>query len=442
VNGTLHPIDNATGQPLITYSAEKVTHDESGYIIVRAVSDSAVTNRIWIKIVGPLSKIVSAVTADTNGNGYLDRIDLRFDLPVSLADSTALQHFFVVYKGDTLRAVRLVQTDTAGKAFSVILQEKRTVDPQTSWTPRITIRNANASLRNADTLLQITADDGAGPVVWSVTKFVENVTDRTTDRVRVVFSEPILDTTGASFSLGSATPSQLFDVWYRSGSGMELQDSILRGISSFTLAEPNAVEFLMSNGADLKDYHWLSIKTDTSGTAPRSEIFDASPARNFPVPGNVPVQTVIKGTIGKSMTIGPNPFPPISFHQETELTAHDEKVLISWIRGRNGGGGTILKVTLSMPSDPVGVRLTGELRVYDLAGNLVYLRKNDNDLIPAKWRSTWYAGSRDICFYWNGLNDKGMRCAAGAYRTILQVAFITSDKTTRQTYTGTAGVAR
>ncbi|MBD3346510.1 MAG: hypothetical protein GF401_15760 [Chitinivibrionales bacterium] len=448
--GNLHDITGQMPSSRVLYSASNVTHNESGYIVSRSPEDTLITDSVFVEILRLAG--MTAVTADTNGNGFLDRITLNFDLPVDLTD-TAFAEFFSVVRSygdytDTLPVAGIMQPDsTDSTVFVLVLHEDtaRSEGPQTNWTPVVYVDNNDAGatgIRAADT---VKAADGAGPVVWEVTKMVENVDDRTSDLVKVIFSESILDSSTGSFSITSATPSSLFDVWApRAGGGGEvLVPGLFDGIQRFHDVDKQGkwVEFYMTNDSILTSHHKLSfnveqiVDTSTGDRVFASELIDRN--NNMPLPENVPVQVSVKGALPNKIVVGPNPFPPSAKHKEEELTHRLPEQAMKWALEE---GGTVLTAKMIISSETE--KVVGSLKIYDIAGNLVYHRDSHDNLLPTDWMVNTDGAIRQFNFYWNGLNDRGMKVSPGVYRALLYLEEHRTSETRKKTYTSSLGVGR
>jgi hypothetical protein len=263
-------------------------------------------------------------------------------------------------------------------------------------------------------------------VIWSVTRVSNVAGDHTQDEVIVVLSEPFLDGAGNPFPL-TTKPADLFHVWIKTGSAITPGDSIFEGIQNFRFVKDDTLKFNMTNGEELTGNHLLSLDT----TAHLLSDLKQNPV----TPENQQVRVKVIGAIGL-VEVGPNPITPRMDHFENELTAHEPSEVAQW--ARVGGGMFATKLVLS--SD-MNLPVTGQMMIFDQVGNMVYSRKNNNDLIPSWWRSSdeWITGeTRDLVFYWNGVNDRNTKAAPGIYRVIvfLKCGVLTSK------FTGNVGISR
>jgi hypothetical protein len=203
----------------------------------------------------------SAVTRDLNGNGYLDRIELYLNKAITIPADFQTSNFTitsgnVIFSVDSIGGVL-----PGGKTDSIfvlyIREDSTTGSLQTAWTPRISV-----DLPNTGSVTAMRTIDGAGPVIWKITKTIFNINDRTQDRVTVVFSERIYDRDGLYFKVINQ-PGLVFSVWKRnSQGGYDSVPGVLDNILHFaTVLNDSTMQFDMLNGKDLATNEYLSISS-------------------------------------------------------------------------------------------------------------------------------------------------------------------------------------
>jgi hypothetical protein len=220
---------------------------------------------------------------------------------------------------------------------------------------------------------------------------------------------------------------------------------VLDGIEKFYRVSDDGtvVEFYMTNDSTLSRFHKLSIAVDTTGDRDAAEIIDAR--GNLPLPHNVPVPVEVVGGLGDRMRVGPNPITPTMKHHDEvhEKPLHPidpPQQALQWAY-YDGGGAIEVEVVLSSDTGQSSTeRITGELRIHDIAGNLVYFAESTDNLIPRDWRGG--EGKRQLVFYWDGVSDQGRKVAPGVYRATLYLEYHTSKGTSRKPYHSTIGVSR
>lgn len=422
-SGTLHAISQNTNVSRIYYESSNVKGNEQGYIRAKATDATGTSygDAVFVTIIGPAPRLLSATTRDVSGDGYLDEIVLVYSarVPVPAASSVSVAYPPVNFSIDSVKGVAHADSDSI---IIVYLVENKTGVPQSAWRPLVTLRGASGS----DT---VTAADGAGPVVWSVVKSISNISDRTQDLVTVAFSEPI-QTANGNLLTAALTPSQIFNVWSVSGAGDTTPaNGVLAGITSlYRILDSKTIQFYMSNGSDLTDKNLLSLRSDTPGVA------DMAQSINAPVPGNQRVDVKVNTTFPELLQAAPNPATATT-REEAPGVLHcaNNPLARTWVRVDNAGVVMTFKLMpLSNTSEPIKASLT----IYDYIGNLVNSDQNGN-ILPSAWQ-TGGATAHDLDLYWNGTNKKGMIVAAGVYRVILSLES-TSDK---RKLIGTIGIRR
>ena len=455
--GTLLPIDKGTNVPRVYYDASRAKYDENGWITALDTTPGGakITDSVRVSITGPSARLISSVTRDVNGDGYLDHIVLHFDKNVTWPDSGAYSITFsgtyqdpvtgekVTYSltVDSVSSTNGTRTDSV---FVLDLEEPKSSDPmskypQTGWTPSITI----SGLSGVSPVVNTQVSDGAGPVVWMVTKTVGSASSRTDDKVTVTFSEPI-GTNGNDFN-SLLAPGKLIRVWQKvttaAGTDTFIEvDTMLAGIKDFFQVDSNlSVEFYMTNGNDLTTRDYVSLYSDSTGRS----LSDRSGTANTPAANNRRVQVVERTAPVKQMLVAPNPSSP-TFNRERpgELHLAFQPSARAWVR--QDGAGSIL--TFKIVPVP-GQIVTGRLFIFDAVGNAVASvdsSKSTAGIIPQAWvSSNTISTTYDYDIYWNGSNARGLKCSTGVYRTMLVLWYSYTDGSGRKTVSklqGTVGI--
>ncbi|MBD3391514.1 MAG: fibro-slime domain-containing protein [Chitinivibrionales bacterium] len=431
-SGSLHPITDGDSTSQILYQSGSVQADEAGDITATSTANPAASDYIYISILGPKVNLSRVVTRDYSGNGYLDAFELHFTRKIEIPDTLLNDPSnIVIYDAST--GVRVEFEETSFKStdssnfFVLYVSEKQTNVPQTDWLPYITF----SGHEDVQATPNLQCEDGAGPVIWSVTKTVSSVGDRSKDKVTVVFSEDFDGDGGEAFEYGGTQPDIVFNVWTVNVNGDTiLIDSMLVGINAFSNMTDNALQFYMTNNNDLTGRNWMSIET-----SPKARIEDTR--SNDPNDNNQRVRVIVEGDLGP-IQIGPNPMYPIYDHFEEELSYRDPDLAFAWARDE---GGAVMVAEVLMPDSITGdFRITGVLMTFDAVGNLAYSMRNDNDIIPQKWRNEgWDPGEqRQLVFYWNGITNDNRKAAPGIYRAIIYL----DTQTKQQKFIGNVGIGR
>lgn len=419
----------------IYYEIPSLLRDADGHIYARKINCvpnssvcDTIVDSVHVTIIPKPGSLSEVTTLDHDADGYLDALRLRFDkpvvLPATLYDSAASNHHFTVMYDSKYGPVEFTVAGVEGtpgmkdSVFILRLNQNMEYDiPQTDWQPEITIRDLGDGIQ--DVVEPAIAKDGAGPVIWSVTRIASSGGDRKKDVIVVAFSEEIKRADGSPFGYGSH-PEDVFNVWADSSGRRVPANDLLKGIREFSYISRDSVRFHMTNGEELTSNHRLSINTE------KADIADAGSSRNAPSSKNQPVVVDVLGTVG-SIKVGPNPVRPTFNHQTDRLEVENPAEALSWIRH---DGGAVFVTDFVVPSKVDGrggirtMQVTGTMLIFDAIGNLVYTRENRDNLIPDGMRSAWDPGeTHQLLFYWNGITDANRAAAPGVYRVMLYLNF-------------------
>ncbi len=418
-SGNLHELDEDTAKTQF-YSTDDVRLTENGCITVTAQDNPSATDEVCIVITPPDAFVDSAFTRDTDGDGLLDRIEVHFSRPAQFPENYDVGNIEVSHSlrvGGDIQPIDFTVTSMTGanglpidSVYYIDLQEEATSMGQTGWEP--TLSFANAPDVSADKRPTI---DGAGPVIWKVTKETKDINDPSKDVVSVQFSENLDEVPGASDK-----PGEVFYVWIRQDTvinGVDtayfvVQSTFLEGIDYFkNPSRQNVAEFLMLNENQITSSHYFSIVAD--GQTPVLEDRNQVP----PSVNNQKVKVIIKKS-PLDVIVGPNPSTPNPSYRNPDALEY-EKPDVSARRAYDSNSGTAFSIKITLPSDE-NMTIEGALRIYDNVGNLVHSRFSDGNLVPASWKDDWEAGtSKGIGFYWNGYNDREMPVSPGNYRALV-----------------------
>lgn len=366
--------------------------------ITDSVKDKTISACAWIYMDGQDASIMKAVTRDINGNGYLDRIDITFskniEIPENGVDNFSVN--FGVYKLEVERIAAL----EGDSVYSLYLKEEITKAAQTDWQPFLTISGIEGATDDKKLV-----DDGAAPVVWTVTKNMPT-TSRTDDIVTIVLSEKI-----EGFNIEN-TPDMVFWVYFKGSTEKMIKVNLFNGARIIEYDNQKTIKIKMTNGEDLNSSNWVNIRYENKLV---QDVFN-----NLPDSMNQKVQVFVE-PVKPEAIFAPNPFlpNPILGSGKIELIPDDD----AFNKARNGG--VVLVVTLPLPNDSSKVYLS--LKVYDLTGNIVnYSGKVE---IMGLLKSMGYDISKlqsslvTLKFLWSGTSKKGMKLAPGVYKTIFSVDY-------------------
>jgi hypothetical protein len=450
VDGTLHPLHDTTNISRVLYESNReiVTDDESGYIHAHSLNAPAITDSLFIFILGPRSNVISAVTGDADGNGLLDKITITFDRPVYLESALKLSDFHISYRS-TIFSVDSLLLSTDNRTISLFLQEEPSKSMQTAWTPQLTFDNTQYSLIKAPDTLSLTTTDGAGPVIESIVKeIIDN--DRKNDLITVTFSERISGPGGALFSV-LQMPSNVFNTWRQVKADSMQQLPLLSGITGFNgPLNPNQLFFNTTNAIELTNKHYFNIRADSAAYILTDRF------NNVPHVNNRKVNVEIRGTIVEEMKIFPNPGKATELREPAgEFHIEHNPEALDWISSDKAG--MVMQFLLKLPEN-VKSTVKGQITILDAVGNVVcsdpgvHCRwKNlvadgpvitapvNKDILPPGWDNdgTIY----HYYVYWNGYAQNKNRVAPGIYKVVLKVSVETeSVKAKPVIYSGILGI--
>jgi hypothetical protein len=353
---------------------------------------------------------------------------LYFNKSVTILPSTS----FTITAGGTTFTVDSVEgVEPAGKTgthFVVYLHEEQNGSPQTAWRPLVSITGVQGS----PDINKKMANDGAGPVIWTVTKTINNPEDRKQDVVTVTFSEPITGPGGGQFAWSTVKPSDVLMV-YRlnaAGTGYDTLYNALDSITSFAqVVNDSTIKFTMTNGKDITANDYMNIKTNAG------QVFDAK--GNAPVADNRKAPVKLIGALPPRIIAVPNPSGPTFVHEQPGvLNFQNNPDARNWVRKEHAG--TVITFQLSRITS-ADERVEGNIVIYDAVGNLVMSAHNDNALTfdPTK---TTDSSAYVYDIYWNGSNGQGLKVAPGVYRTVVYLTYTSSAKSEKKRLWGTVGI--
>jgi hypothetical protein len=260
--------------------------------------------------------------------------------------------------------------------------------------------------------------DGAGPVIWKVTKTVESANDRHTDRVRVTFSEKVYR--DGKLIEPDSKPIDLF-VIYERNSVTGAWDTVkvkLDSIPYLTRINDSIVEFIMVNGADLNQGNYMNIDVSTG------RISDQETPVNKTQANNRIVRIEVIGNPNTKLVPVPNPTRPTFVHVAAGgFNAWHEPKAINWVKDE--GSGAVLRFSVLIPDAADGKDLTirVSVKVYDIVGNEVNSTYTADLLRVPGHEVSLFSSAQTIDLYWNGSNRNGMPCSPGVYRAVVYIDY-------------------
>ena len=303
-DGTLDP-KNVIGAQ-IYIETDNIKNHQQGNICASANGENGLARAcLPIQIIGPGAQLAEAITRDSNGDGYLDRIDLTFNNKVFISNTNAA--YFTVKRTSVANSsnfiVDSIVPQSAGDSIHYMLYihwplELRNNTPQTAWTPFVDIQSFN----DVNPVFNLLTKDGAAPVVWKVVKTVGKDPGSKKDVVTIYLSEKIIGAEGAAFTI-NIRPDSVFNIWTKNPSTGEFTFiNMFNGIESFTSTTKDSIlKVTTTNGLDITTAHWVNIKWENK------KLQDVS--GNWPDATNQRVHVEVEGQ-GQDFTVFPNPLTP------------------------------------------------------------------------------------------------------------------------------------
>jgi hypothetical protein len=419
----------------IFYETSQVVSGETGWLRAAGVNNTDASDSVYVLITEPPTRLIYALTLDTNANGYLDGLELHFLREVALpAHPTALIEDLLVENtrtGARLDAMSIIgaggtMTDSV---FVVSLREDSSGNvPQTSWMPLVSFSGL-AGVTDADAMAAI---DGAGPVVWRVTKYL---TEGKPPRIEVVLSEPVQDTLGSALGAQTAV-AELFNVYRYDETTDEFIpiEALLNGITLLSVEDNNSrLVFDMTNGKDLPTGSYMNLRMHISGSDTFFVLTDRSlqPGHdpNEPDPDNRKVEVQVRGSLPLQATPVPNPGRPSpQYVRAGEFDAgHHWDIAAYFTQGGTVTHGVNTQVVIPLPTEinpATGKRyeINAYRSIYDVAGNLVQTARSER-LVEQYLEHERETEQMVLWFHWNGFNAQGKPAAPGMYREILYLDY-------------------
>ena len=498
-----NPVEvNKPDRPIIVYVPGDAQENGCGWLVVTGSENKNLKDSLYICVEGRMEMPQYAITRDYDGCGYLDRIDLKFHKPIYFKNKTeepkkgSDASNFISVKYDkfewTVDSVKVYPTKDS--SVSVWLRDKvgdkaHSGDLQTDWLPTITIKKGflytdkseDKDICGTNANQTVKAIDGAAPVIQTAKLFASD------NYIEVRFSEKVKPPSKTTFGTDAQVlnkeypPKDLFNIWIRGEQSKALQ---ARSRSLFKSAEyesglsdinnlrfnPNPLEdivgiypkdeytlkFYLKSGKVGPPNDYINIRTSDQKTNPvdQTKVVDKS-ASNVPLANNRKVALTYGDEPNGSMKAIPNPASPSDKHVDAgKINAtHDDKAVAGI---KNGDwGGTVFEVTLYVPGakdangNPIDPskqpKVKCQLKVYDLAGNLVISGKNDDAMGGSSGGEF-----TKLHLYWNGYNSKKMKVAPGTYRMVVLISYTNTGNLSKdekefakdKKYTGLVGISK
>jgi hypothetical protein len=138
--------------------------------------------------------------------------------------------------------------------------------------------------------------------------------------------------------------------------------------------------------------------------------------------------------------VGPNPFAPVITSNGGTLVFKNDENAVNTVKTI---GGTVIRIIILAGGTSANTTITGNLRIYDVVGNLVnQSRSGDNMLTENNVSNNDTTVTITYDIYWNGLNSKSMKVAPGVYMAILYLNTTKNGQTQKSIHSCKIGIKR
>jgi hypothetical protein len=264
--GTIPPVKETQASATMIYSPVESPGSEYGYLIATD-PNSLKKDSIYIYIRDYLAALMTTVNSyDTNGNGYLDKLEIFYSENIKMNDTAGMAAAFSFTGAGDLGGWTIADInpkDTSTNTLTLTLVEHAqnlTVQYtpneilETSLRPTIGF-NGWAQIEGATIPDQRTATDKAGPVLRYATIYDRSTLDPSDDVVSLVWSEPIIHP-------GAKTADLMFNVWYpdiATPATVPPEPPFFCCDVTFLGDQNDSATVSMLNGNKITSLHWISV---------------------------------------------------------------------------------------------------------------------------------------------------------------------------------------
>lgn len=438
--GTI-PAESKDSTSRLFYDGTRISDAGTGFIIASAPHNGAINDSVSVLVTGPDAVLLKALTRDTSGNGYLDMVELHFSDTVNATAASLLAQTGIKEHGASRSFVNKSIIGANGtmldSVFYLSIEEQAQGNPQTAMMLDVRVANALGVTDGA-----IESLDGAGPVLWRVTKRQNDARSLSDDEVTVEFSEPVQTTNGGVIDLGMA-PGSFLQVWEKSAGQFVERTAFLEGIPGLITPKVSTNEF----GGTVIVFR-MAYENQEAGVEKQRDLMSRNylrldslallivdDAQNPPRLDNRRVQVVVIGDPSDPV-VYPNPTRPTFRRVPPGRTIWGHQPgAVDWVALDRSG--IVVTYTIPLPLQPDGTSGPGPnkveqfIKIYDMVGNLVdegSVRDLVQQYMDAEHISEVPSSSITPGFYWNGSNKLGMAVAPGAYRIFVYLNYTSPNQ--------------
>jgi hypothetical protein len=353
----------------------------------------------------------TAVLFDSNGEGHLDKITVRWAVPFELDSFPPMPKnafdsmSITTFDGNRSDLWASDKKTADARSFSYNLIETQGALLQTGWKDATIRINSQIKFQERFSLDVDSIIDSAGPVIQSAELRLYGVSGKKgPDTLIVTFDEPVRIPAGQPF-----LPSDLL-LFFREGSSIP-EKAAFAGIDSMKyrfIGNDSCIQasvVLSNNLIVAPDHDSVSLRRHENALYCAT---DVSAANNPPHPANRRVaikrcQACAHAQVDlvQNAFACENPFIPGESRIPPSLWPS--------IAGSVPSTGTRIEVDLKNGVVADG-GVNGSVEIFDVVGNLIVGSK------------AMHGYAKNLYFYWDGKNDHGMTVSQGLYLAIVKVA--------------------
>ncbi|NLD93775.1 MAG: fibro-slime domain-containing protein [Fibrobacter sp.] len=407
--GTINKLDAESASGFEFYPG-KNDQIQTGSIVAELRMDNKdLVDSIDIHVNTIPAEINDVITRDTNGNGFIDMIELLFNKEVILTDEM-IHDFKITYSSTTFKVIDIVKTDNSGTKYKLIIEEEVTGTPKTDLRPILTTSSgSNAGFKD---VVNKQTSDGVAPVVISAQVLIKDHMNHANDILTIKLSESVKKSDGQKLNVLD-TPSVTFSTWYKNPNSSDTTlVKLLDSIPEYMSADYSVVEIRMTNGRLLGTDNLINIRAENKS------ITDL--AGNYPDPNNIKVPVSVVNDVISVIPV-PNPAVPSFAHTKAgEMSLVHDPEAMEYAKKNMG---VAFRINIPYPEVSKGEKLSCVFKAYDHVGNSVFVSEEEN-IVPESMRSKNVDRTDlQMDIYWNGSNSKGMAVSPGIYRIVFYFAY-------------------
>ena len=384
----------------------------TGNAVVTVREDAYIPDQISIGV-DAVAMLQRAYTRDIDGDGLIDRVEMRFDSAITIADVKKISDELAISHGsDKFIITKISSKSTCDSVFYVDVNELIDLGLQTDWS--LTVKGIVSVRLKSNELTEVPVDgmtlDGIGAVVNKATYAISDQPEKG-DTIRVVFSEPV-----SKNDLEQRLPKDVF-LYYSENSAKDI--ALLEG-ARFIVNQND--EYVSSVTVVLSPF-----ETKKFTIVPFKDMVQLVNGLDDKL-GNTPPNKDIarkvllepSGTNNIKISIYPNPTDPMNNDLQkmlsqptsdgTSLLSYYGEILDQYEAKFRVKSGILVALHSKKPLQEINNSF-GTAMIYDALGNLIV---KSLDLKRAY-------GSQEYALIWNGMSDKGRNVGAGTYLLFVKV---------------------